>query len=398
MVAFGRTGCQNTRNMLARAEQVRERGYSVKSVLMDLDSTDEALQSFASQYPNLVVAHHESYQKQMWSLLQKVGANTTSVTLPALFVLDQQRTVVAWSTGMDLSGLEEVLTKHEANGDSDTEVDQRTKYTITYQLNGGVQNAANPEYYYEGDTIVLQNPTRKGYRFIGWAVDGYSGSYLVAIYPTYRENFSLTAVWEKISVSQGVSEDQTGQIPSTENSGTGEAQGQNVRLLKTSLRLAKGKKGKLQLLGASGKVTWKSSDASVVSISSTGRVTGKRVGKAKVTASYLGETFTATVTVTPARGKIIRVRPAKAGSMAVKWKKIKQIKGYQIRYATDKKFKKNAKTLTITKSNIQKRTIRRLKKGKTYYVSLRAFATWKGKRIYGDYSQMVKVKIPNGHI
>lgn len=394
VVAFGRTGCQNTRSMLARAEQVRERGYSVKSILMDLDSTEEARQSFANQNPSLVVAHHDSYQSQMWSLLRKVGGNTSSVTLPALFVLDGQRNIIAWSTGVDLVGLEQVLTESETGGDLDGESSQKTKYTITYNLNGGIQNGANPNYYYAGDTIVLQDPTREGYRFIGWAVDGYSGSYLVAIYPTYRENFSLTAVWEKIPDSQGTSDEQVTQPPSAENSDEGAIEPDNVRLNKTSARLVKGKSLKLRLLGSTGKISWESGDASVASISAEGKLKAKKVGKVKITAVSNGKTYTSTVTVVPSRQKITSAKRGNAGSVLLKWKKEKQIKGYQIRYATDKKFKKNAKTLTISKSSTIKKTINRLKKGKTYYFSVRSYGTWKGKKIYGDYSNTVRVKIP----
>ena len=393
VVAFGRTGCPNTRSMLTKAEQVRERGYSVKSILMDLDSTDEALQSFANQNPSLVVAHHDSYQSQMWSLLRKVGGNTSAVTLPVLFVLDGQRNIIAWSTGMDLSGLEQVLTESEAGGNLDDESSQKRKYTITYNLNGGIQNEANPNYYYAGDTIVLQAPTREGYRFKGWAVDGYSGSYLAAIYPTYRQNFSVTAVWEKIPDSQGTSGEQV-TPPSTENSDAGAGEVGNVRLNKTSVRLVKGKSLKLRLLGATGKISWKSGDASVASISAEGKLKAKKVGKIKITAVYNGKTYTSAVTVVPSRQKITSAKRGNAGSVLLKWKKEKQIKGYQIRYAMDKKFKKNAKTLTISKLSTTKKKINRLKKGKTYYFSVRSYGTWKGKKIYGDYSNTVRVKIP----
>ena len=45
-----------------------------------------------------------------------------------------------------------------------------TVYTIAYELNGGVNNAENPETYtIETETITLANPkTRTGYIFVGW--------------------------------------------------------------------------------------------------------------------------------------------------------------------------------------------------------------------------------------
>ena len=48
----------------------------------------------------------------------------------------------------------------------------KTKYTITYNLNGGTNNSKNPAYYYiTSNTVTLQNPTRKGYTFGGWYSD-----------------------------------------------------------------------------------------------------------------------------------------------------------------------------------------------------------------------------------
>lgn len=46
-------------------------------------------------------------------------------------------------------------------------------YEITYVLNGGVNNAQNKDYYnVENDEIILGEPTRAGYTFIGWSDDG----------------------------------------------------------------------------------------------------------------------------------------------------------------------------------------------------------------------------------
>ena len=46
------------------------------------------------------------------------------------------------------------------------------EYTITYNLNGGVNASANPAYYtIEDETVTLAAPTRRGYTFEGWFAD-----------------------------------------------------------------------------------------------------------------------------------------------------------------------------------------------------------------------------------
>lgn len=47
-----------------------------------------------------------------------------------------------------------------------------TKYTITYVLNGGINNSNNPSTYtVETENFSYKTPTRKGYTFLGWYTD-----------------------------------------------------------------------------------------------------------------------------------------------------------------------------------------------------------------------------------
>lgn len=45
------------------------------------------------------------------------------------------------------------------------------KYKITYNLNGGTNNSANPSYYTTGAGLTYKNPSKKGYTFAGWYAD-----------------------------------------------------------------------------------------------------------------------------------------------------------------------------------------------------------------------------------
>ena len=71
-------------------------------------------------------------------------------------------------------------------------------------------------------------------------------------------------------------------------------------------------------------------------------------------------------------------------------KKVTGANGYQLVYATNKKFTKNKKTLTLKSTT---KTISKLKKGTTYYVKVRAYKVSNGKKVYGKYSSVKKVKI-----
>ena len=81
----------------------------------------------------------------------------------------------------------------------------------------------------------------------------------------------------------------------------------------------------------------------------------------------------------------------KAKKATVTWKKVSGANGYQVTYSLKKNFKK-AKSVTVaaTKAKV---TLKKLKKGKTYYVKVRAFKVVEGNKYYGAYSKKLKVKV-----
>lgn len=73
----------------------------------------------------------------------------------------------------------------------------------------------------------------------------------------------------------------------------------------------------------------------------------------------------------------------------VTWKKVPNSLGYQIQYATNKKFKK-AKKKTVKSTFV---TLKKLKKKKTYFIRIRAYKIADGKKVYGKWSSVKKVKV-----
>ena len=95
------------------------------------------------------------------------------------------------------------------------------------------------------------------------------------------------------------------------------------------------------------------------------------------------------------KASIKKATPAKA-SLTITWAKVKGVKGYEIQLATDKKFKKNLKKVTIKKQKTTKTTVKKLKAKKTYYVRIRTYKTKKvnGKstKVYSSWSKVKAVK------
>lgn len=92
-----------------------------------------------------------------------------------------------------------------------------------------------------------------------------------------------------------------------------------------------------------------------------------------------------------AKAKIKTAKNSSSKKIKLTLKKISGVNGYEIRYSTDKKFKKSVKKVTSKKTT---KTITKLKKGKTYYIKVRAYKLdSKGKKVYGKYSAVKKVAV-----
>lgn len=123
----------------------------------------------------------------------------------------------------------------------------------------------------------------------------------------------------------------------------------------------------------------------------------KNPGKAKAvikgTGNYTGSK-TVYFYIAPAKAQLASATSTSAKSMKLKWKKDSKATGYEIYYATKANFSKSSrKVVTISKNKTTSKTIKKLKSNKTYYVKIRSYKKVGSKKIYGDWSNTLRVTV-----
>lgn len=120
----------------------------------------------------------------------------------------------------------------------------------------------------------------------------------------------------------------------------------------------------------------------------------KNPGKYKVTVKFKGNysgTKTLYFTINPPKTKVLKVTPAKKSLKVYVSKKSKGVSGYEIQYATNKKFT-SAKTKRLTSASSTSVTIKGLNAKKTYFVRVRTYKTVSGKKYYSAWSSIAYKK------
>ena len=95
------------------------------------------------------------------------------------------------------------------------------------------------------------------------------------------------------------------------------------------------------------------------------------------------------ITVAPGKVKITKVKNVSKKKIKLTWKKQSKALVYQVKYSIYKSFRK-PKTKATMKCSY---TLSGLKKKKTYYIKVRGYTLKKGKRLYGKWSTVKKVKV-----
>lgn len=176
-----------------------------------------------------------------------------------------------------------------------------------------------------------------------------------------------------------------------------EKENPNLKVSKTSYKKVYGDKAFSLKASSNCKITYKSSNTKVATVKN-GKVTLKKCGKATITlttggGNYKKQTKKVTITVVPKQASVKKVTSKKAAQLTVSWKKQAEVSGYVVEYTTDKNFKKGVKKVTISKNKTTSTTIKKLKKGKKYYVRVKPYTTIDKKKVYGKTSKTVKATV-----
>ena len=72
------------------------------------------------------------------------------------------------------------------------------EYNITYILDGGVLESGTPNKFKYGEGLQLSNPTKDGYKFIGWSIDQAGQEMLTSISKFTNYNVTVYANWVEV--------------------------------------------------------------------------------------------------------------------------------------------------------------------------------------------------------
>lgn len=114
-------------------------------------------------------------------------------------------------------------------------------------------------------------------------------------------------------------------------------------------------------------------------------------GQSSTISSWDSNGYTTDNVFTPTKTKLTKAT-GKKKAVALKWARATNVGGYEIQVATDKKFKKNKKTVKVNKQTTTSKTISGLKAKKKYYSRIRTYVVVNGKKVYSGWSAVKSFK------
>ena len=150
---------------------------------------------------------------------------------------------------------------------------------------------------------------------------------------------------------------------------------------------------------SNGRITLASSDKSVAVVSKT-KLKLKKAGsvsvtiKAEGTSNYQPAVKTVRITITPTKPVISVKKNLKGGKAYLKLKSKSQPEGYQVQYTSASKFSSSSTVTTeFGGGKLREARINGLTLKKTYRFRVRGWVTVNGKKVYGAWSTVYKLKI-----
>lgn len=254
------------------------------------------------------------------------------------------------------------------------------EYSIEYVLNGGVQNPANPISYKRGKGAKLYNPTKEGMNFKGWYSDKNFENEVSEISKSKAENIKLYAKWQGISASDV-------KLKAPSFSGIEVAS----RYVELKWKRANNAEG-YYIFRKNGSGSWKKIDTVTNGAQTLYYDEGKKKNGTKYqykiaayvksgTRTITKESAIKTIYYLDAPGISSSTRTGKS-TVRLKFGKNKKATGYEIQYSTNAKFK-GAKKVNVSKASISQQNIKGIKKGKNYFIRIRAYKKVGKNKFYG---------------
>lgn len=139
-------------------------------------------------------------------------------------------------------------------------------------------------------------------------------------------------------------------------------------------------------------ISYKSSNPKVAAVSKSGKVTLKKCGKAVITIKTHDASKKATVRVVPKKASVKKAASPKAGWLKVSWSRQKEASGYVIECSLDKKFKKKVTRKAVGKNSITSTVVKKLPKGKKFYIRVKAYTLIGKQKAYGASSKTITAR------
>lgn len=267
---------------------------------------------------------------------------------------------------------------------------QNPTYTISFQGGGGTGILPADMINEANEMVIIPECTlvREGYRFTGWSLEGIiyqPGDF----FRMPNQDMLLTATWELVPVERPQEqpdpkpEEQPGHKPEEEAPAVTEpfcyvnfvSQGKHLQ----TQSVRKGERTKRPKVPKRKGYAFQGWYLGRQKYTFTEKVSGNLTLTAKWKKIKVG------------KSKLLSVKSKKKGCALIKVKKVTGADGYQISYTMNQRWKKGKKQKLVQKRSL---TIQKLKRGKTYYVKVRAYRIdSSGRKVFGAYSGVKKVQI-----